>query len=239
MRARAVQVKHAVITNQIMHSTVIDGTRRSLVTVAGKDGILRAVDRESHEQIYEVPLTTRSNADVEPTIEGIHTCPGVLGGFQWSSPSYNPVTNILIAPTVEWCGVYKQADELRYVPGQFYMGGSFTYDPVEQSRGWLTAVNASTGAIVWKYQSRRPMLASVTATSTNLVFTGELTGDFMVVDGSQGDVLYRFNTGGPLTSGVVTYAVNGKQYVAVASGATAGFWRAPPASSTIVVFALP
>jgi alcohol dehydrogenase (cytochrome c) len=100
-------------------------------------------------------------------------------------------------------------------------------------------VNASSGAVIWKYQSKRPMLASVTTTSANLIFTGELTGDFVVLDASQGDVLYRFNTGGPVTAGVITYAVNGKQYVAVASGATAGFWRTSPASSTLIVFALP
>jgi alcohol dehydrogenase (cytochrome c) len=226
------------VTNPL-YSPVIDGTRRSLVSVAGKDGILRALDRESHEQIYAVPLTTLSNADAEPTIEGVHTCPGVLGGFQWSSPAYNPATNVLVAPTVDWCGVFKKAGELRYIPGQLYMGGSYTSDPVEQSRGWLTAVNASTGTVVWKYQSKRPLLASVTITSANLVFTGELTGDFVVMDASQGDILYRFNTGGPVTAGVITYAVNGKQYVAVASGATAGFWRPPPASSTLIIFALP
>ena len=133
----------------------------------------------------------------------------------------------------------QETDELRYVPGQLYIGGSYTYDLVEEARGWLTAVNASTGAIIWKYQSKRPMLASVTTTSANLVFTGELTGDFVVVDASQGDVLYRFNTGGPVTAGVITYATNGKQYVGVASGVTAGFWKAPPASSTLIIFALP
>jgi len=226
------------VTNPL-YSVVIDGTSRSLVSVAGKDGILRAVDRESHEQIYAVPLTAVSNADAEPTIEGVHTCPGPLGGFQWSSPSYNPATNMLVAPTVDWCGVFKKADELRYIPGQLYMGGSVTLDPIEESRGWLTAVNASTGAVVWKYQSKRPVLASVTTTSANLIFTGELTGDFVVLDAGQGDVLYRFNTGGPVTAGVLAYAVNGKQYVAVASGAAAGFWRTPPASSTVIIFALP
>jgi alcohol dehydrogenase (cytochrome c) len=222
-----------------LYTAAIDGTRRSLVSVAGKDGILRAVDRENHDQIYEVPLTTISNADAEPTNDGVHTCPGVLGGFEWSSPSYNPMTNMLVAPTVDWCGVFKKADDSRYIPGQLYMGGSVTSDPVEQSRGWLTAVNASTGAIVWKYQSKRPMLASVTATSANLVFTGELTGDFVVIDADRGGVLYRFNTGGPLAAGVITYAVNGKQYVAATSGAAAGFWKTPAASSLVVVFALP
>ena len=189
------------VTNPL-YSAVIDGTSRSLVSVAGKDGILRAVDRESHEQIYAVPLTAVSNADAKPTLEGIHTCPGVLGGFQWNSPAYHPAANMLVAPTVEWCGVFKKADELRYIPGQLYMGGSFSFDPIEESRGWLTAVNASTGATVWKYQSKRPMLGSVTTTSANLIFTGELTGDFVVLDAAQGDVLYRFNTGGPVTAGV-------------------------------------
>jgi alcohol dehydrogenase (cytochrome c) len=226
------------VTNPL-YSTMVNGARRSVVSVAGKDGTLRAVDRESHESVYEVPLTTISNADAEPTIEGVHTCPGVLGGFEWSSPSYNPATNMLVAPTVDWCGVFKKADELRYIPGQRYMGGAYTFDPVEQSGGWLTAVNASTGAVAWKYKSKRPMLASVTTTSANLVFTGELTGDFLVVDGSQGDVLYRFNTGGPVTAGVISYAVNGKQYVAVPTGITAGFWRTPPASSLVVIFSLP
>jgi alcohol dehydrogenase (cytochrome c) len=226
------------ITNPL-YSAVIDGTHRSLVSVAGKDGILRAIDRESHEEIFEVPLTKISNADVEPTIEGVHTCPGVLGGFEWSSPSYDPAANRLVAPTVDWCGVFRKADELRFVPGQLYMGGSFTNDPVEDGHGWLTAVNASTGAIIWKYQSKRPMLAAVTTTSANLVFTGEMTGDFVVLDANQGDVLYRFNTGGPVTTGVFTYAANGKQYVAVASGTTAGFWKTPPASSIVVIFGLP
>jgi len=45
------------------------------------------------------------------------------------------------------------------------------------------------------------MLASVTTTSADLIFTGELTGDFVVFDARYGNVLYRFNTGGPVTAG--------------------------------------
>ncbi len=63
------------------------------------------------------------------------------------------------------------------------MGGSFTPDPGEIGHGWLTAIDASTGAIRWRYRSRRPMLAAVTATSSDLLFTGELDGDFLVLDG--------------------------------------------------------
>jgi alcohol dehydrogenase (cytochrome c) len=226
------------ITNPL-YSTITGGAHRAVMSVAGKDGILRAIDRESHEQIYEVPLTTLANADTEPTIEGVHTCPGVLGGFEWSSPAFSPTMDLLVAPTVDWCGVFKKADELRYIPGQQYMGGSFTFDSITESRGWLTAVNASTGTITWKYHSKRPMLASVTTTSGDLVFTGELTGDFVVLDARDGSVLYRFNTGGPVTAGVITYAVAGKQYVGVMSGAAIRFWRTPPASSTVIIFSLP
>ena len=94
--------------------------------------------------------------------------------------------NILVAPTVDWCGVFKKADELRFIPGQQYMGGSFAFDRLDKSGGWLTAVNASTGAIAWKYHSRRPMLASVMTTAADLVLTGELTGDFLVLDAGEG-----------------------------------------------------
>ena len=112
-------------------------------------------------------------------------------------------------------------------------------DPIEKARGRLTAVDASTGKVVWQYESRKPMLAAVTTTSGDLVLTGELTGDFIALDGRTGKVLYRFNTGGPMNGGVVSYSVRGKQYIAVASGSATGFWGVAPGSSTVVVFALP
>ena len=82
------------------------------------------------------------------------------------------------------------------------------------------------------------MLAAVTATSSDLVFTGELEGDFLVLDGRDGTVLLRFNTGGAMTGGVVTYQAGGRQHVAVTSGSAVGFWRVPPGSATVIVFAL-
>jgi hypothetical protein len=47
------------------------------------------------------------------------------------------------------------------------------------------------------------MAGAVTTTAGNVVLTGELTGDFLVLDARSGDVLYRFNTGGPIGGGVV------------------------------------
>ena len=85
-----------------------------------------------------------------------------------------------------------------------------------------------------------PMVAAVTTTAGNLLLTGELNGDFVAFDARNGDVLYRFNTGGPVGGGVVTYAAGGRQYIAVASGSPSNFWvERNPGSPTIVVFALP
>jgi alcohol dehydrogenase (cytochrome c) len=120
------------------------------------------------------------------------------------------------------------------------MGGTVDLDPAEKSQGWLTAVDASSGAVKWKYRSPRPMVASVTTTAGNLLLTGELTGDFLAFDARTGQELYRFNTGGSMGGGIVTYAVGGKQFIAAVSGSPSNFWVDKyPGAPTIVVFKLP
>jgi alcohol dehydrogenase (cytochrome c) len=70
---------------------------------------------------------------------------------------------------------------------------------------------------------------------------GELTGDLVAFNAENGDELYRFFTGGPIGGGVVTYTVDGKQYVAVASGDPSTLnWRLEDAGApTVVILALP
>jgi alcohol dehydrogenase (cytochrome c) len=82
------------------------------------------------------------------------------------------------------------------------------------------------------------MLAGVTATGGGLVLAGEMHGDFLVLDAESGDVLYRLNTGGGMGGGIVTYSLNGRQYIAATSG-PAGMVFPPRGSPTVVVLALP
>jgi len=216
----------------------VNGTMRNLIATAGKDGFLRVVDRDSHARVFATPLTTLDNIEAPVTTKGTHVCPGIFGGVQWNGPAYHPGANILVAPSVDWCTTYFLDDTVRYIPGQQYLGGRVNTD--ETWKGWLTAVDASTGKVRWRYASSAPMIGAVTTTAGGLVFAGELNGDFLGLDAASGAERYRFNTGGAIGAGIVTYEVAGTQYIAVASGRPSPYWaKALPGTPTIVVFSLP
>lgn len=205
----------------------------------GKDGLLHVIDRESHERYYATAVTTRTNVEQRVTAAGAHACPGISGGVLWNGPALHPGAGVLVTPAVDNCGMYFAAESARRVEGQAYMGGRFTLE--DESSGWLTAVDITDGSIRWKYHSTRPMVAAVTTTAGGLVLAGELTGRFLALDVRNGHVLYSFQTGGPMAGGIVSYQVDGKQYIAVASGAPLARWikDGHAGSPTIIVFALP
>ena len=65
------------------------------------------------------------------------------------------------------------------------------------------------------------------ATAGDLVFFGDDAGSFEAVDAHSGKPLWHFNTGQEMSASPMSYAVAGKQYVAIAAG------------SDIFAFALP
>jgi alcohol dehydrogenase (cytochrome c) len=221
-----------------LYRTTVRGEERDLIATVGKDGVLRVLDRDSHERLFETAITTIENAEAPVTTDGTYACPGILGGVEWNGPAYNPGTNMLYTPAVDWCGTFILADTIRFVEGENYLGGEYEFG--DDSQGWLTAVDASDGTVRWRYRSERPMVASVTTTAGGLVLTGELNGDFLALDAETGEELYRFYTGGPVGGGIVTYTIDGTQYIAVMSGRPSGFWIDEHAGSpTAFVFALP
>jgi alcohol dehydrogenase (cytochrome c) len=82
------------------------------------------------------------------------------------------------------------------------------------------------------------MVAAVTTTAGGVVLTGENTGDFLAFDAVTGRELYRFNTGGGMGGGIISYAVKGRQYIAATSGRS-GFWFGQTGAPTLFIFALP
>ena len=213
--------------------TVKSGTgTRDLLVTAGKDGMLRTIDRQTHARLHETPVTTRLNVDQPLTREGVRACPGVLGGVQWSGPAWDPGTGLLFTPAVDWCSTFALSETVSFVAGQNYLGGTVTFDATSQ--GWLTAVDAATGAVKWRYRSPRPMVASVTTTASGLVLTGETTGDFLVFDAATGRELYRFATGGPMGGGIISYEAQGRQYIAAESGRAGSFFGSSGAPTLFV-----
>jgi alcohol dehydrogenase (cytochrome c) len=222
-----------------LFSATVKGKPRNLLTVSGKEGLLRLVDRDSHDLLYEVEITTRTDFDKVPTVAGAHGCPGLLGGMEWNGPAYSPASKTLYVATVDWCGTFTKSDKApQFAENSHYYGGAVTQDPREKAKGWLQAIDAATGKMRWRKQWSTALVAGITVRSGGMLFTGDLNNDFLAIDASNGKTLYRFNTGGSIGGGVISYEIAGKQYVATTSGVVSGFFGGS-GTSAIIIFSLP
>ena len=202
--------------------TTINGSTRNVIASTGKDGLLRLLDRDSKDIIYSVPFTNRVNVEAPVTTTPARVCPGTLGGEEWNGSAYYAKQNLLVVPATDWCAQFNKdataPDPQKEHTRGFYFGGETKFDPWSAARGRLTAFDASSGRERWRYDAAKPLVAGVTATAGDLVFTGELTGDLLVLDAGSGKVLLRRDLGAPAAGGVVTYSARGVQNVAVVSG---------------------
>jgi alcohol dehydrogenase (cytochrome c) len=71
-----------------------------------------------------------------------------------------------------------------------------------------------------------------------MLFTGDLDNNFLAIDAHNGKTLYSFNTGGTVGGGVISYELDGKQYIATTSGVISGFFGGS-GTSAVIIFALP
>ena len=193
-----------------------NGKRR--VAVGSKDGYLYLLDRESHQVLSRTLVTTvLDNAGKRPTPEGVHMCPGTLGGVEWNGPAQDAKNNAIVVGAVDICATYTSPKAPpQYQPGAFYYGGDAKFD--ERRVGWVTSVDAVSGKIRWRAQTAAPVVSGITPTAGGVTFAGDLLGNFLAFDNGGGAVLFQQRLGGGIAGGIVTYSVGGKQYVAVPSG---------------------
>lgn len=189
---------------------------RDVLAFAGKDGHVTGLDRDTHEVIFRTPITTIVEAPEHPTAEGFRACPGYAGGTEWNGPALDRLNNALITGSVDACFIVKLGRKAEYQSGEVEFGGMV--EPDGPTTGWVTAVDAETGQVRWKYHAEKPVVAGVTPTAGGVTFTGDLAGNLLVFNSKTGELVHKAQTRGSLAGGVVTYEAGGKQYVAVASG---------------------
>ena len=216
------------------------GKRRDILVVSGKDGRLRLVDRASHALLADIALVKQENTEAPVTVEGVHICPGLLGGQEWSSSAFDPKRGLVISPMVNWCGTaHREPNAPVHKVGEHYYGGKIDQDPLADARGVLSAVEVSSGTVCWKTELPAPMLANVTVTAGGLVFAGDLGGTFYAVNADNGEVLLRHPMGASAGGGLISYALSGKQYVAVVSGPVSAFFGGGTGTTKLTLLASP
>jgi PQQ-dependent dehydrogenase (methanol/ethanol family) len=148
-------------------------------------------------------------------------CPNLVGGKNWQPMSFNPQTGLVYIPTNNVCMDWSVSD-VTYKRGVFYLGAEFpTKEGPGGFLGELVAWDPVANKKVWGIKEDLPFNGGTLTTAGNLVFSGNLHGDFRAIDAKAGTVLWSKNLGSGIGAGPVTYSVGGKQYVAIVIGRTA------------------
>ena len=81
------------------------------------------------------------------------------------------------------------------------------------------AIDTTTGAVKWEYPIFRiSMGAGVLATASGLVFLATGDGNLIALEATTGKSLWHFQTGASISSSPISYAIEGRQYVAISAG---------------------
>jgi PQQ-dependent dehydrogenase (methanol/ethanol family) len=239
------------------------GERRRVITgIPGKTGIVYTLDAKTGEFLWGRPTvmqnvitridgaTGKASVNPETLFTAINQermiCPGSNGGKNFPAGAYNPTTNTMYFPMQNVCMTATTTVDGPDPSRTYGINMKQMLAPGADKVGAVWAISVETGKTLWKHEQRASML-SLVATGGGLVFGGDSAGRFMAFDERSGKILWQTNLGSPITGYPVSFAVNGKQYVAVTTGpsnvSTAGNRLTPeirPSDSTqLFVFALP
>ena len=212
------------------------GEERRVVTgIPGKTGVVYTLDRETGEFLWATPTITQNvisgidgatgavteNAELVFSASGqtVLACPHASGGKDWEAGAYSPLTNTMYMPLRNTCSrmqvrTLEDGDEANRL---YALDWRSQIAPGTDQVGAVHAISAETGGIVWKYEQRAATM-SLAATGGGLVFGGDVNGRFRAFDQETGEILWEVNLGSPVSGFPMTYAVDGRQYVAVSTG---------------------
>jgi alcohol dehydrogenase (cytochrome c) len=226
----------------LLLDATFQGRPRKLLAQANRNGFFYVLDRTAGHVLLAKPFVRKLTwsdgiaADgkphvlpgAEPTVQGAKVCPSVEGATNWMSTAYNPSTGLFYVMALEACSIYSKSSTW-WRQGESFYGGASSRVPGEHREKVLRALDLQTGKTVWEVPQvgEGNSWGGVLATAGGLVFYGDDSGALAAVNARTGAPLWHFQTNESFRASPMTYAMDGKQYVAVAAG------------SNIVSFALP
>ena len=212
----------------------VNGENRTVMFTAGKIGIYDALDAKSGQYLFSIDLGLNNLVtSIDPKTGAKHTrpelvpgdgsvkmvCPHAAGAKNWLPASYSPASKTLFVPLVEACM------DLFPVPGGgrggLSTGVNLGVRPRPESDGnygRLQAINLETRKTVWTTRHRAPITTGTLTTAGGVVFAGALDRYLRAYDAATGKVLWETRLNDASSAVPISYAVNGKQYIAIVAG---------------------
>jgi alcohol dehydrogenase (cytochrome c) len=175
---------------------------------------VKTIDQKTGELIDRTILSEGEHKDA---------CPHMDGGISWNNGSYSPVTGLYYKVGQEYCMDVEvvKGDRPKDYSGQLYIGASVTAKaPPGRATafGHVSGRDPITGKPTWDVEYKYPPLASLLSTQGGLLFVPGADGWLDALDAQTGKKLWTHNNGIGHHGGVISYSINGKQYIAVLAG---------------------
>jgi alcohol dehydrogenase (cytochrome c) len=217
-----------------INPNVTPGAEHKVITgVPGKTGLVYTLDRETGEFLWARPTVPQNviasidgatgKATVNP--ESVFTrgdqtltiCPGTNGGKNFQAGAYSPRSNAIFMPLHNMCMEATMRTGERDPSLVYGFRSNYILAPGEENAGTIWAISVETGETLWKHEQRAGHM-SLVATGGGLIFGGDVAGMFKAYDELTGEVLWQADLGMQISGYPISFAVDGKQYVAVSSG---------------------
>lgn len=210
------------------------GERRKVVTgIPGKTGLIYTLDRETGEFLWARPTIEQNVVgDIDPATgrvsvnpealltaagQEVFVCPTTNGGKNWPAGAYSPRTGLMYFPMANTCMRVRSLAEKATAEMVYAIDMESEITPGTENVGTIQAFSAETGELAWRHDQRTAVMALL-ATAGDLIFGGDVGGRFRAFDAASGDVLWETELDAPVTGHPVSFAVDGKQFVAVSTG---------------------
>jgi alcohol dehydrogenase (cytochrome c)/quinohemoprotein ethanol dehydrogenase len=236
----------------------LDGRKRRVVMQAPKNGFFYVLDAKSGELLKAknyTPINWATHVDMK-TGRPVETrgprytdgkpfnmLPGPQGAHAWHAMAFSPDTGLVYIPVQEATFTFEYDPRWEFRGVGFNLGVNLGARPIPGEpnyfRAHIVAWDPIAGKEVWRGQTNEGPTGGALATAGGLVFSGGGTSNqFRAYDARGGNTLWSFNAQTAIVAPPISYALNGRQYVAISVGGNQAAGYYAPNYSRMLVFTL-